>query len=141
MSFIDTVPEAEASGDVAAMYETDRELFGHVPNFTKGFSLRPGVYAAWRQLNGSIKAVMDLRRYELATLAAARRLRSSYCSLAHGSVLLEQFLDADTLRSVVADHHAAGLDEVDLAVMGPADKVAADATAGTPADVGQPPFL
>ena len=33
---------------------------------------------------------MDLRRYELATLAVARRLRSSYCMLAHGSVLLEQ---------------------------------------------------
>ena len=26
---------------------------------------------------------MDLRRYELATLAAARQLRSSYCCLAH----------------------------------------------------------
>jgi hypothetical protein len=32
---------------------------------------------------------MDLRRYELATLAAARRLRSSYCCLAHGRVLAE----------------------------------------------------
>ena len=35
---------------------------------------------------------MDLRRYELATLAAARRLRSSYCVLAHGTVLADQFL-------------------------------------------------
>src|SRR4051812_5700494 len=35
------------------------------------------------------------------TLAAARRLRSTYCAHAHGSVLLDQFLDADTLQAVV----------------------------------------
>src|SRR3954451_3751729 len=116
MSFIDAVPEDRATGDAAAMYETDRELFGHVPNFTKGFSLRPDVYAAWRQLNGAVKANMDLRRYELATVTAARRLRSSYCALAHGSVLLDNFLDAETVRAVVSDHAAARLDEVDIAV-------------------------
>jgi hypothetical protein len=77
MTFIDAVPEDQATGDVAAMYETDRQLFGHLPNLTKAFSLRPDVYAAWRQLNGAIKANMDLRRYELATVGAARRLRSS----------------------------------------------------------------
>src|SRR3954466_14595588 len=137
MSFIDTVPEADASGDVAAMYETDHELFGHVPNFTKGFSLRPGVYAAWRALNGSIKAGMDLRRYELATLAAARRLRSSYCSLAHGSVLLEQFLSPDGVRALMQGADGAELDAVDAAVVALADKVALDATSVTQADVDE----
>src|SRR3954452_9722759 len=57
-------------------------------NYELAFAERPDVLAAWGQLNGAIKAGMDLRRYELATLAAARRLRSSYCCLAHGSVLL-----------------------------------------------------
>ena len=60
-------------------------------NYERAFEQRPAVYAAWRQLNGAIKAGMDPRRYELATLAAARRLRSSYCCLAHGAVLAEQF--------------------------------------------------
>ena len=77
---------------------------------------------------------MDLRRYELATLAAARRLRSTYCSMAHGSVLIENFMEPDQLRAVMADHHAAGLDEVEVAVMDLADKVAADATSVTDAD-------
>ena len=54
------------------------------------------MYAAWRQLNGAIKANMDLRRYELATVAAARRLRSSYCTLAHGSVLMDEFVAPDS---------------------------------------------
>ena len=68
---------------------------------------------------------MDLRRYELATLAAARRLRSSYCALAHGSVLLERFLGAGgaCVRSS-SDHGAAELDAVDVAVIDLADKVA-----------------
>ena len=84
MTFIETVPPDEATGLVAEQYEADRATRGHVPNFTQAFSLRPEVYAAWRQLNEAIKADMDLRRYELATVAAARRLRSSYCMLAHG---------------------------------------------------------
>ena len=127
--FIETVPESDAAGQLAEFYEADRAALGDVANYTKAFSLRPGVYAAWRALNVEIRGGMDLRRYELATLAAARRLRSTYCSLAHGSVLVDKFLEPDALRSVVADHHAAGLDAVDVAVMDLADKVADDATA------------
>ncbi len=137
MAFIEPVPEQDAPAAVAALYETDREAFGHVPNFARAFSHRPEVYAAWRQLNGAIKAGMDLRRYELATVAAARRLRSSYCMLAHGSVLAEQFLGDEAMRALAAGDGpaAAGLDEVDVAVMELADKVAADATSVTEADV------
>jgi uncharacterized peroxidase-related enzyme len=135
MTFIETVPPADAAGSVADLYESDRAAFGHVPNFTRAFSLRPDVYAAWRQLNGAIKAEMDLRRYELATVAAARRLKSSYCALAHGSVLAEQFMGPDTVRAVIADHRTAGLDAVDVAVMDLAGKVAEDATTVTEADL------
>jgi uncharacterized peroxidase-related enzyme len=135
VTFIQTVPEDQATGPVTAMYDTDREVFGSLPNFTKGFSLRPDVYAAWRQLNGAIKANMDLRRYELATMAAARRLRSSYCALAHGSVLLDKFMEPEAVRAVASDHRAAGLDPVDVAVMDLADKVAHDAGSVTQGDV------
>jgi uncharacterized peroxidase-related enzyme len=135
MTFVETIPEGDASTELTAMYDTDRAAFGHLPNLTRAFSLRPGVYAAWRGLNAEIKAGMDLRRYELATIAAARRLRSSYCTLAHGSVLIDKFLEADALASIVADHRAAGLDPVDVAVMDLADKVADDATAVGQADI------
>src|SRR5256714_7993377 len=136
MTFIETIPEDQATGATAEVYATDQEAFGYLPNFTQAFSLRPGVYAAWRNLNGAIKSGMDLRRYELATIAAARRLRSSYCLLGHGSVLLkEQFLEPEALASVVADHRTAGLDAVDVAVMDLAEKVADDATAVTPEDI------
>src|SRR3954470_13949049 len=135
MPFIETVPEDQATDAVAAMYETDRQVFGHLPNLTRGFSLRPDVYAAWRQLNGAIKANMDLRRYELATAAAASRLRSTYCTLAHGSILLDKFLSPEDVRAVVDDRDAAELDAVDAAIVDLAAKVALDATSVTQADV------
>jgi uncharacterized peroxidase-related enzyme len=135
MTFVETIPEAQATGAVAEMYEVDREAFADLPNFTKAFSLRPEVYAAWRHLNGAVKANMDLRRYEQATLAAARRLRSSYCTLAHGSVLMANFLEPETLRALVDDYRTADLGPADLAVMELADKVVQDATSVTQADV------
>jgi len=135
MTFIETVPEDEATGATAELYESDREAFGYLPNFSRGFSLRPSVYGAWRQLNGAIKQEMDLRRYELATVAAARRLRSSYCVLAHGSVLADKFLGPDAVRTLVADHRAAELTDAEVAVMDLADKVAGDATTVEQADI------
>jgi alkylhydroperoxidase family enzyme len=95
-------------------------------NYERAFEERPEVYAAWQQLNGAIKAGMDLRRYELATLAAAQRLRSSYCSLAHGGVLAERF--GEPVLDIVLDRRAAGLAAVDVAVMDLAEKVVDDAT-------------
>jgi uncharacterized peroxidase-related enzyme len=95
-------------------------------NMDVAFEPRPEVYAAWRQLVTAIKSGMDERRYELATLAAARRLRSSYCSLAHGSILLEKF--GEPVRELALDHRNAGLDEVDVAVMEFAERVVDDAT-------------
>ena len=96
-------------------------------NLERAFEPRPEVFSAWMRLNTAIKANMDLRRYELATLAAARRLRSSYCSLAHGKVLLEQF--GEPVREIALDHRAAGLGAVDVAVMDLAGKVVDDASA------------
>ena len=135
VTFIEVIPEATASGDVESMYEGDRRTFGFVPNFTQAFSRRPRVYAAWRQLNGAVKANMDPRRYELATLAAAARLRSSYCALAHGSVLIENFLDPEAIPAVMADYRSAELEPVEVAVMSLADKVAHDATLVTHEDI------
>jgi uncharacterized peroxidase-related enzyme len=134
MAFIDTISPDDADGDVAGMYETDRAAWGFLPNFTRAYSHRPGVYAAWRGLNGSIKANMDERRYEIATLAAARRLRSSYCSLAHGRVLA-RLIPASAVQDIALGRPSAPLDEVDMAVIDLADKVAADATTVTRADI------
>jgi uncharacterized peroxidase-related enzyme len=95
MAFLEPIPEEDAEGATAEMYAADLDEDGYVANSTKAFGHRPAVFAAWRQLGSTIGGSMDRRRYELATVAAARVLRSSYCSLAHGKVLAEQFLGAE----------------------------------------------
>ncbi len=102
-------------------------------NYERAFAERPDVYAAWLALGAAIRANMDLRRYELVTLAAARRLRSSYCSLAHGKVLAEQF--GEPVAEIARDRRAAGLDEVDVAVMDLAERVVDDASSIDEADL------
>jgi alkylhydroperoxidase family enzyme len=94
-------------------------------NYEQAFADRPGVYAAWGRLAGEIKANMDPRRYELATLSAARRLRSSYCCLAHGGILQDQF--GEPVLEIARDHRGADLAEVDVAVMDLAERVVDDA--------------
>ena len=75
------------------------------------------------------------RRYELATFAAARRLRSSYCALAHGKVLAEAFLSEAEVEALARARPVESLDDVDRAVLDLADAVAHDATAVTREDV------
>lgn len=106
----------------------------YIPNYLRVFALRPDAYAGWEKLAGSVRDGMDLRRYELVTLAAARRLGSDYCTLAHAKVLRDRFYDEAQLRAIIADHRSAGLGPVDVAIMDFADKVAADPTAVTEQD-------
>ena len=102
-------------------------------NMERAFEARPEVLAAWQRLNGAIKEGMDLRRYELATLAAARRLRSSYCSLMHGKVLRDEF--GEPVAEIARNRHTAPLDAVDVAVMDLAERVVDDATSIGEADL------
>jgi uncharacterized peroxidase-related enzyme len=101
-------------------------------NYERAYGERQDVLDAWGVLLTAIKSRMDERRYELVTLAAARRLRSSYCALAHGKVLLERF--GEPVREIALDRHSAGLDDVDVAVMDFAERVVDDATAIDEAD-------
>ena len=125
MAFIDTPKEPE-------FFEANRAPAGHIPNFVQTFAARPAVYDAWKQLNGAIKESMDLRRYELATLAAATALKSSYCSLAHGQVLADKFYTAEEVVALVDEPPN---NPVDQAVMAFARKVALAADTVTQADI------
>ena len=135
MTFIQTVAEEQAEGDTAALYAQSRDESGHIPNFVKAFSHRPGVMSGFDQLLGSIKENMDLRRYELITIAAAKELRCSYCMLAHGSVLLRNFFNEGQLREIAEDADRSDLDEKDKAIMRFAAKVVRDATSVTVDDI------
>jgi uncharacterized peroxidase-related enzyme len=132
MSFLETIDEGAARGKVAEQYEEEKSSRGYLPNYVQTFSLRPEVFDAWGSLITTIKGNMDLRRYELVTLAAAQALQSSYCSLAHGKILLDKFLDENALLDLVVQPSG---NEVDRAVMDLAGKVATDAPSVTEDDI------
>jgi len=135
MAFIGLITDQEVGEPAAGLFAEDRAAMGYVANLTRMFARRPAAYQAWAQLNKAIKANLDARVYELATLAAARTLRSSYCALAHGRVLRDRFYDADTVTAIVTDHRRAGLAPADVAVMDFAAQVAADATSVSAEDI------
>ena len=122
MAFIESIDDTDA---------------GPQRNMRSVFAHRPAVYGAWRQLLGAITAEMDERRYELVTLAAARSLHSSYCSLAHGQVLLERHVSEAELLTLALDPDSAPLTAVESAAMRFARRVVEDATSISAEDVAE----
>jgi len=137
MAFISTILENQAAVDVKQMYDKNLETLGYIPNYSKVFSHRPKVMEAWTNLVGSIRSNMDTRRYELVTLAAARALNSSYCMLAHGSILSKQFYSPAQLALIAKDFNAADLTPAEMRMMSFAEKIVGDATSITQADINE----
>lgn len=133
--FIDAPDEADVDGDAAEWYRRQRDGWGYLPNYAPAFASRPDVAEAWNELNGTIMRHMDRRRYELATIAAARAYRSTYCVAAHCTFLRDKCEDEATMRAVIEDPSGATLDATDRAVVELATKVSEDASAVTAADV------
>jgi uncharacterized peroxidase-related enzyme len=135
MAFIRTIPPSDAEGPVREMYQQVHDRLGYVPNWTRAFSLRPGVRDGWAALLKSIQSNLSVRSYELATLAAARALRSSYCALAHGSVLADKVFDAATVTAIMTDLDEPPLEPSERAMMAFVEKVVLDADRITSADI------
>jgi uncharacterized peroxidase-related enzyme len=133
--FIEAPEESTVGDDVADWYERQRKAWGYLPNYAPAFATRPDVAEAWNTLNNAVRGHMDRRRFELATIAAARVYRSTYCLAAHSKFLRDACGDEPTMRTVAADPSGAKLDATDRAVMDFAAQVARDASSITAADV------
>ncbi|PYI66681.1 carboxymuconolactone decarboxylase [Arthrobacter livingstonensis] len=133
MGIVETIPETQATGKTAEIYAQDRDALGYVPSHTKVLSLNPEAFAAWRALQGAIAGSMDMRRFELVTLAAALGIGSRHCRLAHGSKA-KRFFDEGELVRIARDYHDAGLSEAEVAMMDFAQKLSSDSAAMTDAD-------
>jgi uncharacterized peroxidase-related enzyme len=133
--FIETTPEGQAQGPLKEFYDRQRDGWGFLPNFAPAFSTRPDIAQAWNQLNGAIRNGMDRRRFEIATIAAARALRSTYCATAHAKFLRDECNDEATLEAIVADPTGGALPEQDRAVYAFAALVASDAASVQQGDV------
>lgn len=136
MAFIETIAPADAEGDVLAMYERQQQSWGFVPNYSKVFCHRPEVLARWGRLLAEIKRPMDLRRFELATFAAAHALRHTGCSLQHGKALAG-FIGEDAVRALARGERVVPVTEAELAIACFARQIALDAASVTAADVDE----
>jgi uncharacterized peroxidase-related enzyme len=138
MGYLRQIDESEATGEAAELYAADRAEGGYVANYTRTFAPRPAAYRAWESLVGAVRAPMTLRRYEVVTLAAARALRSSYCSLAHGAVVAERLGAPEVVEAVFEASDGPGgspLDAAEQEVVRFAAKVARSAPDITADDV------
>lgn len=133
--FIAPVPEDAAEGPLAEFYDQQRAAWGFLPDYAGAFSTRPGVGHAWAALNMSIRGGMDRRTYEIATIAAARALRNTYCAAAHSKFLRDVCGDEATMRAIAEDPSGGTLEARDRAVYRFAAKVARDAASVEQSDV------
>lgn len=124
--FISPVSEEAAGPDLAAYYEGQRAAWGFLPNYAGAFSTRPEVARAWDALNQAVRGGMDRRRFEIATIAAARARRSTYCTAAHSTFLQHLCGDEATMRAICEQPDGAALDPQDRAVYEFAGQVASD---------------
>lgn len=133
--FIETIPEDSATGPLAEFYEQQKQAWGFLPNYAAAFSTRPEIASAWTHLSRSVREGMDRRRFEIATIGAARALQSTYCTAAHAKFLRDECGDERTLLALIEDPSGGGLDEQDRAVYAFAGQVARDASSVRQEDV------
>jgi uncharacterized peroxidase-related enzyme len=133
--FISGVGEDVAQGEVAEYYAGQRAAWGFLPNYAPAFSTRPEVARAWNALNLAVRGGMDRRRFEIATIAAARARRSTYCTAAHSAFLRDVCGDEAAMVAIAEHPDGAALSEQDRAVYRFASQVATDATSVSQDDV------
>ena len=135
--FVHTVDEQAEDSEIGAWFEQQRATWGYLPNYAAAFASRPDVARAWSTLNKTVRDGMDRRRFEIATIAAARALRSTYCTAAHAKFLRDVCDDEPTMRALAGDPAGETLDATDRAVMRFAAQVAIDASSIAQHDVDQ----
>lgn len=133
MTIIRTPEPSDVTGEAAELYAADQAKFGYVPSHTRVMANNPAAERAFEALVRAGRRTMDLRRYELVTLAAAQAIGSRACRLAHGRNALTVFDEAELVR-IARDFRDAGLSELEVAMMEFAQKVSGDSASMTDAD-------
>jgi uncharacterized peroxidase-related enzyme len=131
------IPPAEegATGHVADMYAEDLSTDGFVFAYTAAMAINPEAHEAFQALIRAVVPSIGVRTFELATLGAARGIRSQHCLLAHGrKTLRAHAMDEDQLQRLAVDYRDADLAPADVAVMAYSEKMSTDAAAMTDAD-------
>jgi uncharacterized peroxidase-related enzyme len=133
MTIIRTAEPADVEGEAAELYADDLASMGYVPSHTRVMANNPAAVRAFENLIRAAIRTMDLRRYELVTLAAAQSIGSQACRLAHGRKALKAIDERELIR-IARDFHDAGLSEAEVAMMEFAQKLSRDSASMTDDD-------
>ncbi len=135
MSFINTIAPEQASHEVADLYRRVQGQGDYLPNWARVFSLRPGLMAPISELQARIAEGMSPRLWALVSLAVAREINATYCSLAYARRLVRRYFDDAQLLDVLTGSPNAPLSDAERAAMRLAVKMARDASAVTQDDI------
>jgi uncharacterized peroxidase-related enzyme len=134
--YLKTVSDAEATGEIAQIYQDEIASMGMVMNATRCWSARPDMLAPVEHLLHQMRDrfSLGLVNFRLITLIAARHIPSSYCSHVYFRTL-SKALGRDKVLAILRDFRNAGLTEAEVAMLAYAEQIAIDASKITEADI------
>jgi len=113
MSYIDTIDESDATGDLADLYEQIVDSRGKLANILKVHSLNPDALEAHLDLYDTVLfGRSPLRRAEREVIAVVVSAANgcAYCVRHHAEALQAYWKDEDRVAQLAADFREAGLD-------------------------------
>lgn len=134
--YIKTVEPAEATGEIAALYDAEVESMGRVMEATECWSARPDIIVPVEALLHRIRDgfSLGLLDFRLITFVAAQHVPSSYCCHVYFRSL-GGMIGRERALAVRRDYRQAGLDEKQVAMLAYAEQITRDASRITEADI------
>ena len=128
MSLIETTAFEDATDCTRQLYRRLSNGPGYLPNYGRIFGHRPELMVPLSAMQESIRSPLPERTYALVTLAAARTINSSYCSLAFAQRLLRRHMSQADLVLVLTGSPDAPVSDGERAAMALAEQVARDSS-------------
>ncbi len=134
--FIDTIDPADATGELAELYQQEIASMGFVMEATKCWSARPDIILPMEKLIQQIRDgfSLGLLEFRLITFVAAQHVPSSYCSHVYFRAL-SQVLGREQTLSIHRDFRKAGLSEQRVEMLAYTEQICRDASRITQADI------
>jgi len=135
--YLQTIAEEDATGRIAAIYESQKAQLGFVMSTAKSFTARPDLLPIYTDFSDGIRAgfSLGLRAWRLITLIAAKHIPSTYCSYVYGKQLIEDLGSKAAVIAVQRDFRTAGLLAKEVEMLAYAEKIATDASRVSQADI------
>jgi len=134
--FIKTIEPDEATGEIAALYDAERQSMGRVMQATLCWSARPDVIVPIENLLHQIRDgfSLGLLDFRLITFVVAGDVPSSYCSHVYFRTL-SATLGREQALAVRRDYRNAGLSGQQVEMLTYAKQITRDASQVTRADI------